>query len=345
MNAKEFQKLCKSSSLRGGYLFFGEEDYLKNRCLLAARQSLFGGEDDPFNHIVISGENADWFEELAGQMMSLPMFADKKLVELVSLDYTRLKKEEIEALAELLEGVKEQEEIVLILSAGCDEFDAGRLPKKPSAAYKTLSAVLEPVQFSYETAYNLSSWVIRHFSARGLACDGRTASALIDFCSQDMFILSQEIAKLAAYTEFQGKKEVDISDIEKVCCGHNIEGAFDFTDALLGGRSEQAARLLAGMKARREKPELILTGVVDTLSGMYTVKILADEGLRDNDISAKTGLHAYRVEKFRRAAAGKSAARLEKALDLCMDADLKIKSSQINNYTVLDRLVLRLCRV
>ena len=345
MNAKDFQKLCKSKNLRGGYLFFGEEDYLKNRCLAAAAQSLFGEEDDPFNHIVISGENADWSDALAEQLLSLPMFAEKKLVELVSLDYTRLGQKGVEQLCKLLDGVKDQEEIVLILSAGSDEFDAGRLPKRPSPEYKALSAVLEPVQFAYESAYSLCSWVVRHFAARGLSCDNRTAAQLIDFCSQDMYILSQEIAKLAAYTQFEGRKEVAAADIEKVCCGHNIEGAFDFTDALMGGRSEQAARLLAAMKARREKPELILTGVIDTLSGMYTVKTLLDEGLRDGDIAAKTGYHAFRVEKFRKAVAGKSAARLEKALDLCMDADLKIKSSQINSYTVLDRLVLRLCRV
>ena len=103
--------------------------------------------------------------------------------------------------------------------------------------------------------------------------------------------------------------------------------------------------LFSGMKARKQKPENILGSVVDTLAGMYTVKTLTEEGMRIEEISEKTGMHAYRAEKFRQAAAGKSSARLEKALTLCMDADLKIKNSPLDNYTVLDRLVLRLCRL
>ena len=51
------------------------------------------------------------------------------------------------------------------------------------------------------------------------------------------------------------------------------------------------------------------------------------------------------MKKFFDATVGKSAQRLAKALELCLSADLQIKSSSLDSYTVLDRLVLRLCRV
>ena len=81
------------------------------------------------------------------------------------------------------------------------------------------------------------------------------------------------------------------------------------------------------------------------MAGMYTCKSLLEAGLTKEEISKETGLHSFRVDRFLKAASGKSTARLEKALALCMDADMKIKSSPINDYTVLDRLVMRLCRV
>lgn len=344
MTPKEFQKICKEGRLRGGYLFFGEEDYTKSRCLALVRSTVLE-EEDPFNHVKISGEDSGWFEETANQIVSLPVFAPKKLVELHGLNCRKADGGGYEKLAELLKELEGHEECVFILCLSSDEFDPGRLPKSPSAAYRKLSAVLTPVQFSYETPAGLNGWVCRHFAAEGLSCTPATAARLIEFSSRDMFTLSSETAKLAAYTLQKGRASVDPADIEYVCCGRNIEGAFDFTDALLRGKSDQALRLLSGMKARRERPENIFGGVVDTVSNMYTVKFLSEAGMRREEISAKTGLHPFRVERFKESAAGKSLGRLEKALELLTDADLKIKSSAINSYTVLDRLVMRLCRL
>lgn len=345
MTPKELQKLCKSGTVKGGFLFFGEEEYMKSRCLQMVKNAVVGEGDDPFNHVRISAEAPGFLERLTDQVCSLPMFAEKKLVELHSVNYNRLSSADSEELFALLSALDEYEECVLVLYAVPGEFDEGRLPKAPSPLYKKLSALVQCVQFEHETPASLNNWVCRHFSAHGVFCPAHIASELIAYCSEDMFTLSSEIEKLAFYTLAKEKKEVDPADIPLVCCGNSIDGAFAFTDALLGGKSEEAARLLSRMKLKKERPENILGGVVDTLSGMYLCRSLLQEGLSKEEISKKTGLHAFRVDKFLKATAGKSAKRLSRALELCMDADLKIKSSPLNDYTVLDRLVMRLCRI
>lgn len=345
MTPKELQKILKTGFVSGGYLFFGEEEYLKRRYLEMLRKVVTGEEEDPLNHVKIEADRGDFLEKLENEICSLPMFAEKKLVELHSLCYSSLSPGQAEQLAELCAVLKDHEECVLVLYASNDEFDGGRLPKAPSPIYKKLSPLLTPVEFRYESTAGLCGWVCKHFSGQGLICSPMTATALIDFCSRDMYTLSEEIKKLGCYTLSKGKKEVDPGDIPYVCCGKSIDGAFDFTDALLAGAGAKAIRLLSGMKARRERPENILGGVVDTLTGMFSVKAMTESGMRKEEISAVTGLHLFRVEKFREAASGKSLTRLKKALELCMEADMKIKSSGINNYTVLDRLVARLCRL
>ncbi len=344
MTPKEFQKICKTGKAQGGYLFFGEEDYLKIRCLSLLRTSLFK-EEDLFNHVKISAQSGDWFEATADQIFSLPVFAEKKLVELHSLNCRKLEGETLDRFAELLRELPEHSECVFVLYTAPEEFDPGKLPKTPSAVYKKLSAALTPVRFSYETPAGLNAWICRHFAARGLSCTPAVAAQLLDFASKDMFTLSAEIEKLADYTLQKGENSVDPADIEYVCCGRSIDGAFDFTDALLRGKSGQALKLLSAMEARRERPENILGGVVDTVSWMYAVKRLTEAGVRREEISAKTGLHPFRVERFCEAAAEKSGERLEKALELLTEADLKIKFSSVDSYTVLDRLVMRLCRL
>lgn len=345
MTAKEFQRTIKNGFVKGGFLFFGEEEYTKQRCLQALRRSIVGEEDDPFNHVKMTVEKSGWMTALAEEIGVLPMFAEKKLVELHSLDYGGLSPSDLDDLCTLLSELSDYPECVLVLYATPDEFDAGRLPKSPSAAYKKLSAVITPIEFSYESTAGLNAWVCKHFLADGILCKQTTAAALIDFCSKDMFTLANEIDKLTMYTLSKGRTEVNEVDIRYVCCGKNISGAFDFTDALLAGRSEQALRLLSEMKLRRDRPEIILGGVVDTLSGMLAVKTFAESGMRNDEIAKAMNIHVYRVEKYRDATVSRSVSRLSKAMMLCIEADEKIKSSGINNYTVLDRLVMRLTRV
>lgn len=342
---KDLTKQTKQGMLHGGYLLYGEEEYLKRRALEGIRKALFPDGADDFCRVRLSGEDAGVLDALEGEVYALPMFSERKLVEVHSVNYTKLPPSDIERLCSILEVANEGEECVVVLYAGIGEFDEGRLPKAPSALYKKLSGVCSVVSFPYETPMGLNSWVCRHFAASGIACSPADASAIVDYCSRDMFTLAGEIEKLICHTLGKGQTAVSRADIEKVLCGRNINGAFDFTDALLKGRSEDACRLLSGMKTRRERPEIILGGVVDTLSGMYTVKTLSADGMSIDEISKKTGLHEYRVKNFLSAVSGKGKERLQKALSLCMEADREIKFSGIDSYTVLDRLVMRLCRV
>ena len=160
MTPKDFQKLCKSGGLCGAYLFFGEEEYLKNRCLRLARASIFGeSEDDPFNRVKICCEtdrDTSFLESLAGEVYSLPMFGEKKLIELHGVNYNKLSDEDLGRLTALLREQKESVDSALILYAENDEFDAGQLPKRPSALYKSFEGAVDIVSFPYETPASLN---------------------------------------------------------------------------------------------------------------------------------------------------------------------------------------------
>ena len=349
MTPKDFQKLCKTGGLCGAYLFFGEEEYLKNHCLHLARASLFGpDEDDPFNRVVISAEgarDAGFLNALTEQLSSLPMFGEKKLIELHGVNYGKLPPADLNALLSLLREQKDSQDSLLILYAESGEFDAGELPRRPSALFRSFDAAVVTLHFAHAAPAALNAWVIRRFSASGVSCTQSCAEALIGYCSEDLSTLACETEKLICYTLAANRTQVDPRDIETVCCGKSIDGAFEFTDALMRGDGVSAQRLLSHMKAARQAPESILGGVVSTLTNMFTVKLLRDEGTSCDEIARKTGLHEMRVKRLDLAVKSKKLARIESAMKLCMDADLEIKSTALDSYTVLDRLVVRLCRV
>lgn len=342
MTANEFLKL---SDHRGGYLFFGEEEYTKLSCLKGLRKALFGGYDDPFNHHKIVCTESGWEDRLTGAVDTLPVFAEKKLVELHSLNFSSLSDAQAAALIEIFAQVKKEDDTVLAVYTVAGELNIGKSLKYPSPLFKKLCEVLEPVHCERQSAGRLAGWVGRHFAAEGVAASALVCQELVDRCGTDMFFLANEVQKLTFYTLAKGQKTVDPADIELVCCLGKDVGAFDFTNAIMEGNAARALELCTDMRRKKEKPEIILGSVIDTVSRMYLIKRMTEGGMGVADIVKETGLNEYRVKLFMKSCAKKSAKRLYRALELCAETDRKIKSTGLENYTVLEILVLRLCRV
>ena len=345
MTANDFMKLS-AGQISGCYLLFGEEEYTKLSCLTHLRSLMFGQTgDDPFNHHKIVCTEAGWEERLTNAVDTLPVFAEQKLVELHSLSFTALPDSQLSALLEIFEQTKQSDDTILVVYALSDELSIGKSAKKPSAQFQKLTAVLTAVSCDRQTPGRLAGWVGRHFSAEGVVASALVCQELVDKCGTDMFLLANEVKKLAYYTLSKGEKNVTAEDIEIVCCAGKDVGAFDFTNAIVNGDAPKAMQLLTDMHRRKEKPELVLSNIIDTLIGMYLVKRLTEAGKKTAEIAKETGLHEFRVKLYSQSIASKSHKRLQKALDLCAEADSKIKSTALDNYTVLEILVLRLCRV
>ena len=89
LDSKKFRVRAKGE-LFGGYLFYGEEEYLKRNSLSEARKSVFPDGPDSFNHIRLDAENFS-IEALENAIMALPVFAEKKLIEIHSLNLSSMK--------------------------------------------------------------------------------------------------------------------------------------------------------------------------------------------------------------------------------------------------------------
>ena len=343
MTANEFLKNVIPAPA-GVFLLFGEEEYTKLSCLTKLRQAMFEGGDDPFNHHKILCTESGWEEKLLDAVDSLPVFAEKKLVELHSLPFGTLPETQINEMLELFATAKKEGDTVLVVYALGEELNIGN-PKKPSAIFKKLTSVLEPIQCERQTPGRLASWVGRHFAAEGVVADAMVCQEMVERCGTDMFFLANEVQKLAYFTLAKGEKKVNVGDISLVCCMGNDSGTFDFTNAILEGNAPRALELLTDMRRKKEKPEIVLAGILDLLTSLYLVKRLSEGGKKPAEIASATGLHEYRVKLYSQSVANKNALRLQKALTLCTEADRKIKSTSLDNYTLLEILVLRLCRL
>lgn len=334
MTGTEFKNELKS--LSGVYLFYGSEAYLKRHYLEQVRKTVLTDEGlSVFNHIKLSG--ADALAGLYNAVRTLPVMADRKLIEVHSLPYANLKAEELKGLCETLREADGPENVI-ILYASDEELPLPQ-PKKPGAVFKALADCAKPVEFSKQTPAKLAVWVHKHFESEGISADGPACLMLCEFCACQMSTLASEIKKLCEYLKQNGRSVVTKEDVQKVCCRIEEIAAFDFANAILQGNRDRALTILRDMEYKKQKPQTVLANIASVYGDLYRIKTLADCGKNKKEIAAALKIHEYRVGLYLGALRGRNAAGLSDRIKACCEADLKIKSTPLAKFDLLAGLI------
>ncbi len=339
MKESDFRKEIKASP-RPGYLFFGEEDYLKSFALKQAREVL---SPDPtlsfFNEIRLDA--LDFAPgKLLDALMPLPMMAERKLVTLTGLNFHTMRESALEELCQVLAQLPDYDYNTLIISAASDCLDGGILPKRPSGTLTALSAHLTPVWFEKTTGVRLAAWIQKHFLHRGVEASPALCNAMIDYCGHNMFVLSGEIDKLCFYLLSHQKAVADEDTMRNICNPATEYDAFAFTNAIMEGNQKEALSILSDYKFRRVDPRIIMGEVIGVVTGMVGVNALLSVGTPAPDIAAALELHEYRVKLFQKSIAKIPTERLTGTLNACVTADAALKLQYTGQgYDVLEKLI------
>ncbi len=332
-----FRKQIKKG-LSGGYLFFGDEDYMKSYAVNAAREAICS---DP-SFALFNDMRIDVMDYSAGALldalMPMPMMSDMKLVTVNGLNINALRPKELDDLCEAAEALKEYDYNVLIISVPATQVEEGNLPKYPSTLLKRLGEHLTLVQFDTVSGARLVSWVGKHFTANGVNASSDVCSFLINYAGKSMYTLSNETEKLAYYVLENGRDTVTKEDVLKVSIAEISTDAFTLANAILDGRSEDAINALAVMKFRRVEPVILMSEVSKVICDLVTVKALLEDGCTVSDISSLLKMNEYKVKLYAQGAAGKSMAKLRNAVSLCAEADIALKLSP-QGYIAIEKLI------
>lgn len=342
MTPTEFGKLLKKDTY-GSFLFYGDEQYLKQYYLDLARKTVCADDID-LNSISVSGEGKDTADVCTEvfELASMPsMTGGRKFILLFNVDIKKANESEMQDLEELLASVSEFDDCMLVLNATEEYFDPGS-EKRPSKALTRLSKVAKPVFFSKETPAKLAAWVQRHFASEKINAEPALCQFIVSFCGRDMTTLKNEISKLTAYLNSDSRNTLTKTDIRTVCSGNKEIDTFDFSNAVLDGNTEKAFYILNDMKLHKDAPELVLGAISRIFCDLYAVKTLADSGVLQKDISKKLKMHEYKTGLYMQKASYYGRNALEEAILLCHEADVKIKSTPLDSYAVLEVLLLSL---
>lgn len=338
----DFTKKIKENP-DGNYLFYGEEDYLKSHAIKSLKDAM--GIDETleiFNFIQM--DVLDYTPDKLIDTLSMPpMMAERKLVVLNGLNIKKMSnKQNISEYNEFMDALAHLDEFdynnfVLVLPYGNITEE---LPKKaPTGALKELSDRLLPVKFEAPTPQKLALWVLRHFEHHGIKATQSDCGYLVDYCSKDMFTLTNEIEKLSFYARSQGRDHIIREDIPLVCSAEMEYGAFEFSNAILDGRKNDALSILSIMKFKQIEPLVIMGELSGIFSDLLKIKIMLNAGKNNQQIVAETGINSHKVNIYVNNARRMDLDRLQKTVAITTESDLSMKYRFDSGYLHIEKLI------
>jgi len=322
----------QQKNFRTLYLFWGEEDYLREFYTKKMREEILPAGLEELNHFHFSGKEVN-LDELETAIETVPAFSERKLIEIHDFDF--YKSSQRDRVDELLSDLPDYCCVLFVFS------DPSFKPDGRMKVHKHFKSGGLSVEFPKQEGADLFPWIRRRFEALGKEIDRPTIEFFAFYCGMKMTSLIGEIEKLAAYTK---APTITKKDIETVCTPELDAVIWNFTDALTEQNYEKASAIMGELLLMRENPILILAATGKKLRQLYSAKMAIDSGKGDALYLKKIlGLsHEYPAKLLLQGAKKLSLTWCNKAVLLAADTDLQMKSTGRDGEELLTEFLLQL---
>lgn len=317
------------------YFFYGEEVFLLEHYLKQLKKLLIEPVTESFNYHKLTSETFD-LQTFADCVENLPMMAEHTMVVVDEVDIFKLNEADRERMGELLADIPPYCTVV---------FTYETVGFKPDKRLKKYWDIVEKnatlVDFQKQSQRDLVNWITRHFAAAGKRIAPDLCVYLIDITGGTMTALSGEIKKICAYS---GADEICKNDIDAVVEPVLDAVVFQMTDLLSQGKCGAALMKLQQLLKMQEDPIYLLGAIGAHFRRLSNAKIVLESGKNAADLMKVAGMSDYAARKNMAAAGRFSATFFEKAAQLVLQCDVRMKTSFDDPQRLLEVLILQLSR-
>ena len=328
MDRKEFSQLLKAGKAQGAYLFEGVEENIKAATLQALRKAILPEGMEELNESLMDAPATD---AIIAACETLPFLADKRLVIVREHPALMGRADADERLISYIPQVPESAVLVFLCRGKADAR------KKLYGAIKKANGI---VTFAPLTDAELNAWIVRTFAGLGKAVSPQTASVLSFTVGSDTALLRREIEKLAALA---GDRDTVTEEDVRAVATRSVEcTVFEMVDAVVAGQQGKAFGLLRDMLTTGSDRLGILAMLLRQFRLMQHIKIMQFEKLSPGDIKQRLGIAPFAAERCMRQASGYTGGQVKKAVQICLNAEYRVKSGGWNQEGALESAMLEI---
>ena len=269
------------------------------------------------------------FKEFVDELFQCSMFVKRKLFLLENLfSNEKFQKDLIKRIKEIAKS----EDLVVI-------FEKGKIGKK-NKLFLALKKYAQCEEFKPLKDIELQRWIKDELKKYKIGISYEATNLILEFIGNDLWQMSNEIKKLVCLKKSVKEKEINTQDIKNIVRPNLETNIFEIINSLAQKDKKKALRLIQIGLDKGDMPIDILRMINYQFRALLIAKALVDEGKGLNDFFQLNIFKPYPAKKAWQASAGFSLNELKKIYQKIFEADLDMKTKNIQKEEILKMLVI-----
>jgi len=320
---------------------YGEDTFRSKRKLQEIIEEYKKVHKNGLNLTIIDCQSAD-FGDFKREIETVSMFKEKKLIILKNA----LSASEFSGQGESATGGEKS--LQKILSKNKEDtivfFEDEKVDSRKSF-FKFLEKNSKSQEFKSLSALQLLAFAKKGFEKTGVKIQDEALEQLVIFCGSDLWRLSNEIKKLAAFkmkpafAKASAGEEVNLKDVEQMVNSEIETDIFKTIDAIARRNKKQALGLLHKHLEDGDSVPYLLSMINFQFRNLLLIKDLLEKRTQYHLIASKTGIHPFVVRKSYELCERFTFPEIKKIYQKIFLADLDIKTGKVEPQTALDLLI------
>lgn len=338
MNYSSFLKEISDGDLSSPYLFIGEEEYLMRHSILLLKKKYIDEGFETLNYISLEGKDSD-LDDLINACETLPFMNEKKLVILKNvmefierIDYRE------DELYKYIDNLGDY--LILVFIDGENKI------KKNRKIYKFFKKRDSFVEFSQLKARDLNNWINSILNKHNKNINPVDREYFIQESSYNsrnidvnLYDLENQLLQIIDH----GKDELIHRDsIDKVLIRSIDTNIFQLLDAINTFNGDRALYIFNQMYKNNEPILKILFMITRQIRLILGYKLYREKGYGNKSIQEKLGIKAFEYRKISGIANRFDIITLKKIMEELLEADIKIKSTSLDDKLIMEILIVNL---
>lgn len=205
---------------------------------------------------------------------------------------------------------------------------------------KHLRPFAEVKTFPLLNDQQLIKWITNRVKTSGGSINIQSIRLLVEYCSNNLWLLSNEIDKLLSYT---AGREISSDDIMKLTCYAREASIFHLVDAVFENKIEQTYRILQKLIVEGTGASYIIAMIARQLRLIIKAKYLDSSKEKERAMEKLNITSEFVLNKTVNLARKYSIDQLKEFLRRLLQADVDIKTGKHSEEVEIDLLMADLC--
>ena len=318
------------------YYFYSSERYLVRQAVAAAVRVLSADSDE--DATILDGA-APELEQLIMAAGTISLFRYPACGGAAGNRPRSLRQQGLDELCSTLSSL---ENAVAVLGS---VFPLERSKLKLGKQAQKLQAQCKAIGYTEELAkprpFELKNLMMERAKAQGATLPDGAATALLERCGEDPFLLENEVDKLCALSGYQTVSASMVAEMGTVSLEADV---FEMIRMITAKNATGACKKLQTLLRLQQEPIAITAAMIGSYVDLYRVKLGAAKRKNYSAVHKDFGYKGsdYRLKRSAETAAHYTLPQLEACLQVLLELDQSLKSQPVAAQTLLETALCRL---